>query len=109
MNTESVDGRRITDPSSLMGGGGQKPGDFAWEFDFTHFDHGAKPTDERLTLYFCLPGQTQWSPIHVQRGQPGDAATWGWDGNFDKPTVTPSVLQNGEWHGHLQAGRFNSC
>lgn len=108
MNTESVNARRITNPSEIANGE-QQPGDFAWEFDFTHFPHGAKPTDERLTLYFCLPGEKRWSPIHVQRGGPGGERVWGWDGNFDKPTVTPSIHWVDHWHGHLVAGRFVSC
>ena len=44
---------------------------------------------------------------------------WEWDGNEDKPTVTPSILNYqmnkegkiiGEhWHGFLTAGVFKSC
>ncbi len=108
MNTESVDGRRIKDPSAIANGE-QTPGDFAWEFDFTHFEHGAKETDERLTFYMCLPGERRWVPIHVRRGAPGDDKTWGWDGNLDRPTMTPSILNPDEWHGYLRSGRFESC
>jgi hypothetical protein len=36
---------------------------------------------------------------------------WAWDGNRDKPTVTPSIQHmNGcKWHGFLTAGEFRSC
>jgi hypothetical protein len=110
VNKESVDARRIKDPSSVNNGE-QSPGDFAWEFDFTHFPHGAKPEDVQLTLYFCLPGESRWSPIHVQRGQPHpdpETRIWGWDGDFDKPTVVPSINWVDHWHGYLTAGRFIS-
>ena len=111
MNTESVEARRIRDPSPVNDGA-RSPGDFAWEFDFTHFDHGAKPEDEQLTLYFCLPGETRWSPIHVKRGAPDpdpNKLIWGWDGNFDQPSVAPSIHWVGHWHGYLTNGRFVSC
>jgi hypothetical protein len=106
-NRESVDGRRILKPSEVANGE-QRPGDFAWEFDFTHFDHGAKATDPHLTLYFCLPGEIRWSPIHVVRGNPGGNRVWGWDGNLDKPTCLPSIHWVDHWHGWLRAGRFVS-
>lgn len=107
-NKESADARRILNPSEVNDQP-RTPGDFAWEFDFTHFDHGAKETDERLTFYFCLPGEIRWTPIHVKRGAPGGDRVWGWDGNLDKPTVEPSIHWVGHWHGFLRAGRFVSC
>lgn len=104
-NKQSVDCRRLKDRQDAY-----QPGDFCWEFDFTHFEHGAKPEDQRLTIYICLPGNTRWHPLHVARGgTPTDSHTWGWDGNFDKPTLTPSIHEPGTWHGHLQAGRLISC
>lgn len=110
---ESFDGRRIRNPSEVAHGT-QRPGDFAWEHDFTHFEHGAKETDETLTLYICMPGGREangsagWTPIHVRRGPPPTDRVWGWDGNLDKPTLQPSIHQPGCWHGHLQAGYFRS-
>lgn len=107
-NRDSVDARRIPSPA-YREPGSVNPGDFAWEFDFTHFEHGAKETDLDLTLYICLPGERMWSPIHVRRGPtPASDRVWGWDGNFDKPTVTPSIHHPGLWHGYLTAGRFQS-
>ncbi len=38
--------------------------------------------------------------------------SWQWDGNEDKPTITPSVLTrmgDEEWHGFFTAGRMVSC
>jgi len=107
-NRNSVDGKRITNPSAgdLTR---QEPGDFAWEFDFTHFEHGAREMDEIQILYICLPGNEQWAPIRVKRGEsPGDRI-WGWDGNLDKPTIKPSIWEKGIWHGHMIAGRLISA
>lgn len=107
-NRESVPARRIKIPSDCIES--QQPGDFAWEFDFTHFDHGAAATDARLTLYICLPGEIRWWPIHVARPGAGIAGNriWQWDGNFDQPTLTPSIHAVGAWHGYFTAGFLRS-
>lgn len=34
--------------------------------------------------------------------------SWGWDGNEDNPTLTPSVHITGCWHGWVRAGRMVS-
>lgn len=35
---------------------------------------------------------------------------WGWDGNLDSPTVTPSInINDGHWHGYLINGIFCPC
>ena len=38
---------------------------------------------------------------------------WSWNGDRDRPTVTPSVYFNrgepGEWHGYLTEGRWVGC
>ena len=42
-----------------------------------------------------------------------DKAAWGWDGNREAPTLTPSILHWGDgkdkpatWHGFLREGKF---
>ena len=108
-NTESVVARRILDPSSVNESGQTSPGDFAWEFDFTHFDHWAAPTDSILTVYIHLPGERgRWTPIHVQRGPAPEAHVWGWDGDLDRPTFVPSIHNPGYWHGHMTRGQLLS-
>jgi hypothetical protein len=37
-----------------------------------------------------------------------DRASWGWDGNTEAPTLTPSVWDKGHWHGWLRAGVWES-
>lgn len=36
---------------------------------------------------------------------------WGWNGNKEKPTLTPSILflSGCKWHGFLTDGVFRSC
>ena len=112
MNKDSVAARRIKEPSKLPETEGRwvtHPGDFAWEFDFTHFEHGAKETDQTLIVYIHLPGENHWISIHVRRGAAGGDRVWGWDGNLDAPTFTPSILNPEVWHGHMIAGRLESC
>lgn len=46
-------------------------------------------------------------PVH--RGEPGGDRIWGWDGNEERPTLKPSLKYEGHWHGHLNAGRLQSC
>ena len=38
---------------------------------------------------------------------------WAWNGNRERPSVTPSIYFNrggqGEWHGYLTDGEFREC
>lgn len=104
-NRESVDCRRICELPLPIGFKTQ-PGDFAWDTDLNE-DRSAE-RNERY-LYLHLPGDTTWCAIRVQRGQPGGQRVWGWDGDEDKPTLTPSIHCPGLWHGFLRAGRLVSC
>ncbi len=36
-------------------------------------------------------------------------ARWGYDGNADAPTLTPSLHVIGKWHGWMRAGSLISC
>lgn len=97
MNTESVNLRRV--PNPLPQGFEVKPGDFSWDTAF----------EGKRYLYVCLPGDTSMSAIQVQHGSPGGNRVWGWDGNEDQPTITPSIHWLEHWHGFLRAGRLESC
>ncbi|MDY6979357.1 MAG: DUF6527 family protein [Pseudomonadota bacterium] len=33
---------------------------------------------------------------------------WQWDGNREKPTLSPSLHLPGHWHGYLRGGEFKS-
>lgn len=54
----------------------------------------------------CGCGYESWLP--VAKGERG----WEWNGSFDAPSLTPSILQSGlpcKWHGYLTDGEFRSC
>lgn len=92
MNTESVDCRRVSSNEFT------KPGDFRFVED-----------GGVLHLYIWLPGDSGPDAIMVRRGDPGGSRVWGWDGNEERPTVKPSILAPGRWHGWLKNGRLESC
>jgi len=56
----------------------------------------------------CGGGLVHNSYIAVSREEKGLEHCWTWDGDWDKPTLTPSIQRHGacEWHGHLQNGVF---
>ena len=105
MNTESIDLRRVKVPIphdvEVM------PGDFAWDFDSE--ETGGSRKSESAHIYICLPCDRHMSCIKIVRGNSNAERVWGWDGNEDKPTLTPSILLPGQWHGWLRAGRLCSC
>lgn len=106
MNTDNVDLRRVKVP--LEEGTVSSPGDFAWDFDSDLLcGDRAKSTH---FLYLCLPGETSLSAIEVQHSNaPHSPRVWQWDGNEDRPTLSPSILSPGSWHGYLRNGRLESC
>lgn len=91
MNTETIETRKVEN------GKMERPGDFCFADDFSY-------------LYLWLPGDSGPDAIRIDRnGDTGKARHWGWDGNEDKPTLTPSILAHDVWHGFLIAGVLHSC
>lgn len=41
--------------------------------------------------------------------QAWNGAKWSWNGDYDKPTLTPSLNIIGQWHGWLREGQLISC
>lgn len=94
-NRESVNCRRVANFDAVEG-----PGDFYFE---------PVPTMPGEThLHIMLPGRA-FICIGVARGASTTPKVWGWDGNEDKPTLTPSIHAVGHWHGFLTAGVLKSC
>lgn len=86
-----------------------RPGDFA----FKDFDgHGTIDADKVDHLEFICPrNHKRCDSIlvgHKVKPDFGGAPTWRWDGNFEQPTLTPSIncVSGCGWHGHLTAGVF---
>ena len=90
VNIESIDCRKVEF------GKMEKVGDFCFAPDFGF-------------IYLFLPGKSGPDAIEIGRGDPGGYRVWGWDGNQEKPTLTPSIHAPGQWHGYLKAGRLESC
>jgi hypothetical protein len=76
-----------------------------------------KPVADRPTVtirYFTcmLPnGSTCTIPLRPvpATGRPVNGGhSWEWDGNQEKPTLTPSINSVGAWHGWVRAGRMVS-
>jgi hypothetical protein len=80
-----------------------QPGDFRW---------GPESEDGIRYLYIRIPGTPAYGfdALRCFRGADrGIEREWAWDGNEEKPTLTPSILNPDSWHGHLVAGRLESC
>jgi hypothetical protein len=109
----SIDLCRVADIDHAQG---YIPGDFEIGY--------VKDGDLRYRMFWvvlpCEGGELHGLPINA----PGEALPdgvgrpmWTWDGNEEKPTLTPSVLtwrgkvENRQevWHGFIRAGRAESC
>ena len=112
MNRDSVDCVRVDGPphgDDWVGAEAlKKPGEFFW----------LRSREDVVTdLLIFLPGDEGGSvaPVPVILGHGALSPTrWGWNGDLEKPTLTPSIWRNqnvgrNEWHGHLTNGRLVSC
>lgn len=89
---------------------GGLPGQFAY---YVHYSD-----KERVAglLFICPCGCGELQSVGFHTPVAGERPLWHWDGNREKPTLTPSIniLQlndKGErigehWHGYLTAGRW---
>ncbi|MEY9375964.1 DUF6527 family protein [Rhizobium leguminosarum] len=80
------------------------------------FEHGEGAfwfEDGDAVFFVLLPG------MHLARCPIDGSRAWVWDGNREKPTLTPSILTSMTcgpereyielWHGFMTAGRLVSC
>ncbi len=82
-----------------------------------HHGNEAAPGTEVYFSFICpkgnrcgdLPILGRTNMKHDPQNQNGGSAHWGWDGNRDKPTFTPSIDCKGCWHGYIEGGRTVSC
>lgn len=95
MNTESCDCRKVLDYDAV-----ERPGDF--------YLHPIEGMGGDTCIHVMLPGST-FIALPIQRGSAPGNRIWGWDGNEETPTLTPSIHTIGHWHGFLTNGRLNSC
>jgi hypothetical protein len=88
-------------------------------FDIDLSPHGIQsyPGATAHMLFVCPNGKrcaVLLGPQAVGRPSPDALCIWGWDGNRDRPTLTPSINCIAEkdgkptggcgWHGHITAG-----
>ncbi len=77
----------------------EKPGDFYWT--------GMSDGKIGRMMFTCPCGCGDICGVTLK---PAVEAGWEWNGDLDKPTLTPSIAINrGHWHGYLTAGVFKSC
>lgn len=99
MNAESCDMRRVDPrPESI------------WDLEEGQFFFSVDDKGQRF--FTCmLPGDNACCiplrPVVIEGLNRGHY--WNWDGNEDKPTLTPSINAVGAWHGYVTAGRMVSC
>jgi hypothetical protein len=109
----SCDMRKILDPDRKGADPAEwehiQPGDFWWGCERAQV--GAVEHQYRVLwakfpdgCLACLP--LNMPPQVKEAGIRG--ASWGFDGNLDRPTLTPSVHHVGHWHGYIRAGRMVS-
>jgi hypothetical protein len=69
--------------------------------DGTRYIHMILPTDRERGAYCAIPIKTG----------PKETGAWAWDGNMEKPTLTPSVFHHStpDWHGFITAGVMVGC
>lgn len=92
-------------------------GDFYWGTSVVTDDKGQE--HRCRSLWHVLPsgdhGAIHIEPVpdaikeRIKHGNPPKAHTWTWDGNEQKPTLSPSVWLKGRWHGYFEQGRMRSC
>jgi hypothetical protein len=77
--------------------------------DGVRFIHMKLPSNREEGAYCAIP-------IKHGPGGGGGRNPWGWDGNMEHPTLTPSIFHDFDrpqssvaWHGFLRAGRFEGC
>ena len=77
----------------------------------------------RALMPYWEPRESDWHTWHFLTVVPTGMAVpayvtdnrpvWQWDGNREKPTLSPSIgcgpRPDFHWHGYLKAGRFEAC
>lgn len=101
---DSVDAVRLPGPYFPEDRSQVRAGQFVWDQED---NNGCR------CLWIVLP-QKPGAHLHIDsikchKGEPLGERVWGWDGNLDAPTLTPSIHWPGVWHGFLRAGRLVSC
>lgn len=96
MNTDSCEMIRVADEDAVYDG---PPGSFFIE---------TLASGQRVMWHKLPDGNV--GLLRLRPVVDGDAhPSWQWDGNEEKPTLSPSVHLPGRWHGWFRNGRMESC
>ena len=60
-------------------------------------------------IYCCPCGCGRTGALAFRPTDEEGRASWEWDGNWEQPTLSPSILHKDHWHGFLTAGVWVSC
>lgn len=100
MNTEGSITRRKSEPQLV-----QEMGDYCF------IPHTHRP--DYFWLMIRLPGQNASGSWRVRRVQASEVTslpnvdqTWNWNGDYDRPTLHPSIDCTDVWHGSLVNGQL---
>lgn len=94
-----------------------QPGDFYWrvaESSDSGMTHRPPKDGERPThMWFkCDQWRMHCIPIKPEKNE-NNNASWDWDGDLDKPTISPSIKSSDGnrilWHGHIVKGELKPC
>lgn len=87
----------------------EKPGDYYFKSEQYASGHGGD-VESGPVIYLALPrgDGTDWALCRLPLVQGETAISvpgrWKWDGDEDKPDITPSIHHVGVWHGFVRAG-----
>ncbi|MBP6031236.1 MAG: hypothetical protein KA533_07395 [Sphingobium sp.] len=111
----SPEGRLIVGLDGVEDTEGRVP---AGVFEYFAAGGAADPTGEAGLLFGCPCGCGDLRSVDFDTHEVR-SPKWHWDGNRDRPTLTPSILiyqmdETGQiigehWHGYLTAGDWKSC
>lgn len=115
MNRRSATGKRHHDLGSLFDAAeapteGCPDGVFHWPegWEGVHPAEGDWYVDEESRQVLIIVPGAGLVPFDYETPN-AVGARWGYDGNADAPTLTPSLHVIGRWHGWMRAGVLVSC
>jgi len=66
--------------------------------------------NDKGIFYVCPCGCQSLGFLGFRGLEDKERPSWEWDGNREKPTLSPSILRRAcGWHGFLRGGAWESC
>lgn len=71
-------------------------------------DFYINPEGTRFCAAIPSPMGRGWAYIQIPIGRekPAQSPSWQWDGNRERPTLSPSIHTHGHWHGWVRNGEM---